>query len=458
MFYRSINIRGSALSFLCALWLAPGCTAVDSKVPDSPPEEDVDAAPAVDAEPAYPLILDPISYVPVEHFYLGTGDLVVGDTPNSLGTIDTWAMTIDGVTYPEKEAPIAFDWWWVDALDLNTAPQLAVLHVRSFTIPEGSFVRALGQYRALVVLAETITIDGILDAGGHWQEPGPGGLGSMSGYELHSDYSSGARGTRTNSDLHEYDGGGGGGALASPGASGGSAVVAGAPGRGLGGSGGEPVDGSVLLTHLLSGSGGGTSSSHNAYSTSMTHCPAAKGGAGGGGVLLYARDSLRIGPEGGISVSGGGGQGGVAASCPPGGDTTGGGGGGSGGIVYLQSADIEIQGFLVANGGGGGGGAGAALGQSGHAGADGMFGTMPAPGGAPGGPGGSTGGRGGALGYYPHLQPDGAGQAAQTNAGGGGGSAGHLYIQVATGGVYEASNATSSPELQLGSYAPGIRQ
>jgi hypothetical protein len=159
--------------------------------------------------------------------------------------------------------------------------------------------------RALVIVGDTITIDGTLDLSGSVSGAGAALAECRNAI--------GVRGER---------GGGAGGSHGSRGGDGG----------GLGGRPPEARDGPGLRGGCEGGTGSG----------------GATGGRGGGVVGILARQAIFV--VGAIDVSGAGGAGGSPDH--------GGGGGGAGGMIVLDAPTIAVAGVLMANGGGGGEGGG----------------------------------------------------------------------------------------------------
>lgn len=162
--------------------------------------------------------------------------------------------------------------------------------------------------------------------------------------------------------------------------------------------------GTPEIIPLVGGSPGGTSSW---YGTVLA-------GAGGGALQIVARTSIKVGMFGSINAGGGGGSAPAA-------------GGGSGGAVLLEAPVITIAGHLGANGGGGGG---SMIGRPGTpASAD----DQPAAGGAPAGKGSAAG--------------DVNGSDAGMDWAGGGGGAGRIRLNTATGAATLGASALVSPAL-----------
>ena len=357
---------------------------------DAAPADDAtepDAAPPTDADIDIDAAPHDIAHVAAPDEALGTGDLALAaDT-----TIDTSALAITDVTLPAGVELVA-------AAQDGGGAELAILRVRALSIAAGVTVRAVGA-RPLVVLADTIAIDGALDAGARRNVPGAGGAPPQMGAGR------GIDGTR---DGAYADSGGGGGGFGQAGARGGDA-----PGA-SGGAGGE-AHGDDAMSQLDGGSGGGGASTGG--------CDYTPPGAGGGALQLYARTSISVGAMGAINGGGGGGSGGKSCTL----QYLAGTGGGAGGALYLQAPTITNAGVIAANGGGGGGGAG---GSDGGPGQDGTATTARATGGASGGSTyGAVGGRGAAR-----VGDASAGENGPSlgNGGGGGGGGGRIVFAYQT--------------------------
>jgi hypothetical protein len=356
----------------------------------------------------------PVAHVPEAGRSPGTADLMLGDA-----RIDTTNLEIDGDGPPQG---IVFDAW---PQEPSGGPELAVLHVRSFTIESGATVQVLGS-RPLVIIADgAIVVAGNIDAGARRNQPGPGGSASASG--------AGAGGNGTHAGFWS-DGGGGGGGFGTVGARGGTATCTAPDDCGQIAQGGTPGSnvGNDELTELVGGSGGGQPGAF------ATGCGGEPPGAGGGAIQLYTIGSLQIPATGAINVGGGGGGRGFACDANWGGAS----GGGSGGAIYLQAATISVEGTLAANGGGGGGGAGDM--NNARNGANGTIGATPALGGNGGGFYGSAGGAG-ATGDSPAVAgiDDTSGEG---NGGGGGGAVGRIVVRAWMG--FEAGGTISPPAVQ----------
>jgi hypothetical protein len=342
----------------------------------------------------------------------GTGDLEL------TAAVDTTALSIGGST--TMPAGVTFDSW-----PQASGPALAVLHVRSLSVPATATVRVTGSRAFVVVASGTISIAGTLNANGQRDVPGPGGSAPDAGAG------------KGNPGLHVQtfrDSGGSGAGFVTAGGTGGR-VTGCMPTAGtvLAGT----VYGDATITNLIGGSGGGT-----AYDGT---CGNRTAGAGGGAIQLSSATSIVV--SGGINVGGGGGGGGrspITSSC----NMTAGSGGGSGGALVLQAPVVGVPGTIAANGGAGGSSAGDVEGDNnypsahGEDGADGLLAASAAAPGADVGVWSSAGGAGGAGATGPgdgleNNDCDG-------NGGGGGGSVGRIVIAIpATGTI--TIGGTASP-------------
>jgi len=373
--------------------------AVDGSIPD---------AAAIDAPPPPPNV----PHLPPGASGCGTGDLSLGTA-----TIDTTNLTL-GITLP---AGVTFD---STAQSPGGGPQVAVLHVRGFSITGGT-VRVVGSRPLVIVACGDVSIAGTLDAGAAATIAGTGGADSNMG--------TGAGGAGEHVGQFT-DSGGGGAGFATAGGSGGDSsgelmLIA------RGGAGGRAY-GDATQTVLEGGSGGGRGSPGGAGG-----CPAQPGGAGGGAIQIFSTTRIQV--SGGIHAGGGGG----AAGVPCGGVSGGGSGGGSGGALFLQAPSITNDGILAANGGGGGG---AGSNQTpGQPGLNGGLGNQPAQGGMAGGATGGPGGNGAAGTTPPENAPNHDSQGG-ANSGGGGGAVGR--IRILTQGDNFSDNGTLSPPPDVGTY------
>lgn len=296
----------------------------------------------------------------------------------------------------------------------DSGGEVAILRLHDFKINMMRTLTVKGTRPLFILSNHHVTIDGILDVGAKLNVPGPGGFGAGMGpgagkISIHDD------GTGTGYD----DSGAGGGSFGTAGAPGGSI------GAFAGGLAGDPYE---IGNQLRGGSSGG-----------LAGVCANQPGAGGGALLLYAKDRIRINRNGIITSGGGGGAGGLGAGCATG--ASAGAGGGSGGAIWLQTAKLEGDGTVAANGGGGGGGSFSTSGN-GRVGEDGKPSTtMVAAGGGAAAGGESTAGGSGAV---KNINPSTISPLLSGNGGGGGGGLGRI--------VYRAPDAdkldTSPTALQ----------
>jgi len=309
---------------------------------------------------------------------IGTVDLVIPTTQ----TFDTQALTVNGMGGVD----------FTVAAQEGGGPDVAVLHLKSLTIMNAALCPVIGS-RPLVIVAEQITIEGALDAGGKRTTQGPGAvlLGAGNPAQI--------------GGVPIVSGGGGGGGFGGSGGRGGDAI--GVPG-GSGGTGSQDPS----LGVLVGGSPGGDTGAQN--------CTGSGGGAagGGGGGVIQLSASVKITINGRVNAGGGGG-----ITC----GLLGGGGGGSGGALYLQAPELEGGGIVAATGGGGGGGSNSSTGQQGGDGVDGNDTTQ-----ARGGAAAQGAGFGGNGGNTADGNPATGANANAGNGGGGGGAAGRVVIKGAT--------------------------
>jgi hypothetical protein len=265
--------------------------------------------------------------------------------------------------------------------------------------------------RPLVLIgADSIVVEGALDAASHAGKPGPGAAGASC-----PTFASNPTSNR---------GGGAGGSLAGQGGLGGDAdnAVGGMP---------AAIVMPIGLRAGCRGQDGGGAATHGGT-----------GGLGGGVAYLIAGRLIEVKATAKVNASGAAGNGatctGSACSANPGtGETGGGGGGGAGGVLIFEAPSITSNGLIFADGGGGGEGSSGS--NNGRAGTD-PDGTKRAPGGA----GGANNGGDGGLGSYAAVpngskSPDDATSSlSDPGGGGGGGGAGLIRIYGArsiTGGV-----------------------
>ena len=267
------------------------------------------------------------------------------------------------------------------------APVACVISADSISVPTGHHYVS-GNNVLVLIAATTIDIQGTLDASGSPTTTPV--LGSVC-----NNVSSGA-----------FDGssggGGGGGAFGDTSGTGGAGGTVSAQG----GAGASSINSVVVVRAGCPGAQGGTELP--AMTTSF-------GGTPGGAIYLIAGKSITVEATGVVLANGGGGGGGASNSDFDGGE--GGGGGASGGLLGFDSAVVEIDGTVTADGGGGGGGGGVVAGSSGGTANGVAHGTGSTP--------GANGGDGGA-----DMVVAGDGIAASGDGGGGGagGSVGYVYI------------------------------
>jgi hypothetical protein len=306
------------------------------------------------------------------------------------------------------------------------ALDLAVVHVRSLRVQPGVTLSLRGQNPIAIIAAESILVEGTIDASAILDAPGPGG------YHGGGRWGDGHAPTGVEPARHGIhagtadDSGGSGGCHGWVGGKGGLGGAAASPTQGAG-------YGSATGTPLFGGGGGAGGSG--------TSC-GGPGGAGGGGLQLSAYAAVTVPAGGAVLAGGGGGQGGCVAS-----NSGSGGGGGAGGAIVIEAAVVIVSGVVAANGGGGGGGAYAPDNRDGADGADGAGGTSSATGGASGRQSDPTYGGGGSGGASANLTAlngrDATGQ--NGNGGGGGGAAGRIVIASRSG---NAPGGTVSPPAQ----------
>jgi hypothetical protein len=319
-------------------------------------------------------------------------------TIDAATTIDTAAGTVD--------PPLPGGAVLLASVVQESGPSVMVIQAASITVTAAMTVRG---DKPLILVADTIDLEALLDVSGGLGTAGPGGsatgLGDGSGTDGASSGSTG-------------DSAGGGASFGSVGGKGG-----GVSGGAMGGIPGVMYGGPTLL---VGGSGGGAPS-HPGTCT-------IRGGGGGGAVQLTARTSITI--ASGVDAGGGGGEGGRGCGS----DGSGGGGGGSGGMIFLEAPMLLGSGMLAANGGGGGEGAST---TGANAGVDGTRGTL--TNGGTGGVSGNSGGDGGSGGAGSSGGVKGSDGVTEGNGGGGGGGTGRIYIK--TSG--SAPSYTSSPPATM---------
>lgn len=273
---------------------------------------------------------------------------------------------------------------------MSDGSKLGVYVARSFKVPAGMLLTVQGSLPIALVALGTIEIEGsfhgnatrdLTIAGGRTSETNTATIGGR------------PEGTTKSA-------GSGGGFCGSGGAAA-AEVGTGLPG-GL-------AFGTSDLIPLLGGSAGGDNIGLH------------DGGGGGGAIELVAKTSITIAAGAVIHVGGGGGSFGGAAGAADGQEAS---GGGSGGAILVESPIVTIAGTLAANGGGGGGGTS----NMNPGGADATATSSPALGGqtaniSRGGDGSAASNVDGAPGMV----------TAGETAGGGGGAAGRIRINTASG-------------------------
>jgi hypothetical protein len=396
-----------------AVALASGCAF------SPPPGQSTDGSPGSDGSvgsggdgPDGAVELHDIIHVPNDQEAIGTGDLSITTAITiDTGTLDPGIALPGGVTFAA-------------VLQDPGGPELAVLRVRNFSVTGGGSIRGIGT-RPLVVIAESISLEGVIDVGSRHEASGAGG-------QAEAGTGIGSAGNH----LQTYsDSGAGGGSHGGSGARGGHArcQTECIPDRLLSGGNAGSTYNEGLATL-----GGGSSGGRSWFTSQPTACERKAPGAGGGAIQLYARTTISIGATGGITAGGGGGRGGDQCNSPF--NFLAGHGGGSGGAIYLQSPTVTNAGVLAANGGGGGAGGGNS--GDGGDGNDGALGTGGATGGPAAGAYSARGGNGAAGATAAEVGSEGPDQG---NAGGGGGGVGQIVIRYranATAGV--ASPAAQS--------------
>jgi hypothetical protein len=361
---------------------APGAPGIDARVPQA--DGGGDAA-ALDAPPG-------------AAFCAGTFTRACADVP------PTENVTLDTQTIDTGSSTLC------RGATVTPSFTRCVIIGQSITVPPGATITVVG-LNPLILLADTITISGTLDAASHrGMLDGPGADASFCATNF----------VTPNTGSGEPDGGGGfGGSFGAKGGNGGGGAKDGAPG--------VAPDGLATTTSLLHG---GCKGAAGAGTGGVE-------GHGGGAVTLIAKTSVMI--AGTVNASGASGAGGKTSG--------GGGGGGSGGMIVLDAPTVNVTGQCFANGGGGGEGANAnANGEDGHesaspgtAGAGGLVGTNIGGDGGAGGAGTSPVGTVGVKGV------DGGGGAIG-GGGGGGGSVGIIKVI--------SSSATGTNDLAKVSPAP----
>lgn len=329
--------------------------------------------------------------------HLTSDDGQPGDVDLVLGgpiIVDTSALTITSIPVPAG----AFD----VRHQIQGNGEVAVLHLRSFTVAAGATVQIVGARPLIVVASNAIIVSGRVDAGAKGSTPGAGGFAPAMGD---------GHGSRGAHEGTYSDSGGGGGGFGDHGGTGGAITGCTTP---LPGGTPGPSEGDDPISVLQGGAGGGAGEG--------TGCSDNLGGAGGGALQLTSNTSVFVDETGMITAGGGGGTGGTDCGSF---DGNSGAGGGAGGAIVLQAPMVTNQGIIAANGGGGGGGGsgGGIPPDTGLPGEDGHPSDVAALGGTGIGPSGIDGGAGGTGDTA--AQP-GMANNCSNNAGGGGGSVGRI--------------------------------
>ncbi|HEX4452815.1 MAG TPA: hypothetical protein VH143_18195, partial [Kofleriaceae bacterium] len=317
------------------------------------------------------------------------------------------------------------------------AAEVCIVHYGAIEVGSDAVVTVVGKFgggRAVAFIADgDLTVDGVIDAGGHVGTSGPGG-GTFTSGALPQDYPS--------DTPPQYDAGGGAG----------GASVGGAGGENIGQDAGSGVDGGAVNGGLATMNpaslaalvGGASSPLANANPTDATN--QSIGGGGGGLELVSCHGTTTI--RGTLTAGGGGGGGGVAVGfiiLP-------GFGGGAGGNIVLEGVAVSVLGSVFANGAGGGGGASLENGVS-TPGANGSDGTQsdstPAGGGndSMGGVGGTGGYAKVDAGHGSFARSTGSGNS-NFFPGGGGGSVGFLQTYTPAGVTPTITPVHASPSFQ----------
>ena len=330
------------------------------------------------------------SNVPLASFPADIGDVTVSAT----GCVaDTDKLTVDCVSHgPDGGLPYVF----VAAMQTDGSP-VAVLAVNSLSVSPSASLSVKGSAPLLVWARTTVNIQGSFIADPAFHPTNGGGA-----IETQSGTGGGPGGGGPGLSNPEV-GGGGGGYCGTGGTGANSQIVAidaGAPVPG------GRAYGTAAIVPLIGGSSGGAPLSVGG------------GGEGGGSIEITAGASIIIGSGGAVSVPGYGGTGN-------------GGGGGSGGAILLEAPSVTVDGVLAANGGGG------AVFSGGGGAQDGQPSAHPAAGQDANSAVGSAGAQ--------LAGADGAATQSATSSGGGG--AGRIRINSATGMATIGATAIVSPSL-----------
>lgn len=350
---RRVLLLAAATTLGCH-WALP----LDRPASDGPPAGDVaigldgagDVLPGVEGPCAGPCLacIGGVCYVPSN---VSAGLLI----PSLGGLALTGAITVDtdtgeivddaqnvirpAVTGLDPKSGIAYE---REAQSDGT--ELGVFVARAIQLGKGATLRGVGTRPLVLLAAQTVLLEGVIDVGSVDEKAGPGGFDGGAPGQPGSGACAGQTGQGTVIDSTNYcNSGAGGGGHGGKGGQGGDCTCA-APDNFPGGDGGADTCGTLALVPLVGGSGGG-GGTKTAASTKSSPGP---GGGGGGAIQISAGVAITLGSTGGINAGGGPGGGCTAA---------GGAGGGAGGAILLEAPDVSLGNgsVLAANGGGGGG-------------------------------------------------------------------------------------------------------
>lgn len=384
----------------------------DAAIPDAwiPDAAIPDAAPDATPCPGAALGLTPSNIDPCA-ILAPTGDLTLSTGTWFLNTNSTTLRDSNNNTQPLTAVALA---------QTGGGPDVLVVSVNNLSIGNNASLRVTGTRPLVIVAFQSMSINGTLSVGGASTDDGAGGGTDCT-------VGTGEAGA-VQTDGNDNDGGsgGGGGGFGSGGEVG--AKIADDVSSGATSKGGQ-AEGNDALSPLRGGCRGGAGGSTGGGA----------GGRAGGAIQLVAGGTITVGQNGQVTARGGFGNGAA------GDDTSGGGGGGgSGGGILIEALTLQLQGKLIANGGGGGEGAAGNV-----AGANGLDGQPSVDGasGGTGGPGGD-GGNGGArnIGASPGQEgaAPGGGATAAHGGGGGGGAVGRIHLR---GIVQTSGNPVISPDF-----------
>lgn len=393
--------------------MVDGSILPDAAIPDAwiPDAAIPDAAPDATPCPGSVLALTPSNIDPCA-ILAPTGDLVLSTGTWFLNTNNTTLRDSNNNTQPLTAVALA---------QTGGGPEVLVVSVNNLSIGNNASLRATGTRPLIIVALQNATISGTISVGGAGNGDGAGGGTDCT-------VGTGEAGAvQTDGNGNNGGSGGGGGGFGVNGEVG--AKIADEVSSGTTSKGGQ-AEGNDALTPLRGGCSGGAGGNAGGA-----------GGGAGGAIQLVAGGTITVGPNGQVTARGGFGSGAAGD-----GTSGGGGGGGSGGAILIEAPTIQLQGQLIANGGGGGEGA-----AGNAAGANGLDG-QPSVDGASGGSGGDggDGGIGGArnIGAGPGQEgatPDGTATAAH-GGGGGGGAVGRIHLR---GIVQTSGNPVISPDFTI---------